>query len=280
MVRRTLGVDIDNVISVTDPAIRKLLRDTLGISLGQEQVVHYAYHRCGITREQEYRVLELFHDVACTELDVMPGVVEALKVLKPRYSVVLVTSRNPVIRDKTSDWLRANGIQHDSLVFESAKPLKRAQRLAIQLNTGALPISLTVLSVERPTPTVTPTPTPPGKDYIGLVDNLRGAGASVDPVGEVTQPFFSGKGFIIKVNGDDVQVFEYADARAAEAEAALVSPDGFSIGTSGTSGISMVGWVAPPHFYREGTLIVLYVGESEAVMEALDGVLGSQFAGQ
>jgi uncharacterized HAD superfamily protein len=121
VVRKTLGVDIDNVISVTDPAIRRLLRDTFGISLAQEQVVHYAYHRCGITREQEHRVLELFHDVACTELDVVPGAVEALKVLKPRYNVILVTSRNLVIREKTRDWLRANDIRHDSLVFESAK---------------------------------------------------------------------------------------------------------------------------------------------------------------
>ncbi len=129
-------------------------------------------------------------------------------------------------------------------------------------------------------PTPEPTAPPivshggPVKDYISLVDNLRAAGAIVAPAGEVTQPFFSVKGLIINVNGGDVQVFEYTDVAAAEAETALVSSDGSSIGTS------MVNWVAPPHFYKVGKLIVLYVGESEAVIDALESVVGSQFAGR
>jgi len=39
-------------------------------------------------------------------------------------------------------------------------------------------------------------------------------------------------------------------------------------------------WVAPPHFYKAGRIIVLYVGENAAVTEALDTVLGPQFAGK
>ena len=114
----------------------------------------------------------------------------------------------------------------------------------------------------------------PVTDYISLIDNLRQAGATVEPAGELTQPFFSVNGRVIVVNGGDVQVFEYADAVTAEAEAALVSPDGSSIGTS------MVGWVASPHFYRVEKLIVLYVGDSETVTDVLESVLGKQFAGR
>ncbi len=114
----------------------------------------------------------------------------------------------------------------------------------------------------------------PVTDYVSLIDNLRQAGATVEPAGEMTQPFFSVNGRVIVVNGGNVQVFEYADAAAAEAEAALVSPDGSSVGTS------MVGWVAPPHFYRVEKLIVLYVGDSEAVTDVLESVLGQQFAGR
>ncbi len=114
----------------------------------------------------------------------------------------------------------------------------------------------------------------PVTDYVSLIDNLRQAGATVEPAGEVTQPFFTVTGNIITVNGGDVQVFEYADAAAAEAEAALVSPDGSSIGTS------MPFWVGPPHFYKAGRLIVLYVGDSEAVTDVLESVLGQQFAGR
>ncbi len=114
----------------------------------------------------------------------------------------------------------------------------------------------------------------PVTDYVSLVDNLRQAGATVEPAGEVSQPFFAVAGNIIVVNGGDVQVFEYADAAAAEAEAAVVSPDGSSVGTS------MVGWVASPHFYRVEKLIVLYVGDGEAVTAVLESVLGQQFAGR
>ena len=114
----------------------------------------------------------------------------------------------------------------------------------------------------------------PVTDYVSLIDNLSQAGATVKPAGELTQPFFSVNGKVIVVNRGDVQVFEYADAAAAEDEAALVSPDGSSVGTS------MIGWVASPHFYRAEKLIVLYVGDSEAVTDVLESVLGQQFAGR
>jgi hypothetical protein len=125
---------------------------------------------------------------------------------------------------------------------------------------------------------VPPTPTTsyggPVRDYIGLVDNLRATGANIQPAGDITQPFFSVKGLVITVNGSNVQVFEYADADAADVEAALVSSDGSSIGTT------MASWVAPPHFYKAEKLIVLYVGESEAIIDILESVLGPQFAGR
>ncbi len=113
----------------------------------------------------------------------------------------------------------------------------------------------------------------PVTDFVSLVDSLRSAGATVEPAGEVSQLFFSVQGQVITVNGEDVQVFEYDDAASADAEAALVSPDGSSVGTT------MVLWIATPHFYQTGQLIVFYVGDSTAVIDALEEVLGPQFAG-
>ena len=120
-------------------------------------------------------------------------------------------------------------------------------------------------------------PTSPGgpvTDYISLTNNLRKAGATVEPAGEVTQPFFSVQGKVITMNGSDVQVFEYENATVADNEATLVSSDGSSVGTS------MISWVAPPHFYKAGKLIVLYIGESESIIDILESVLGPQFAGR
>lgn len=111
-------------------------------------------------------------------------------------------------------------------------------------------------------------------DYASLIDNLRTAGVSVEPEGEVDQPFFSVEGRIIKVSGEDVQVFQYFHATAADAQAALVSPDGSAVGTS------KLHWVGPPHFYKKGKLLVLYVGGNAKALKALEAVLGRQFAGK
>ena len=111
-------------------------------------------------------------------------------------------------------------------------------------------------------------------DRANLVDSLRAAGAKVEPAGEVSQPFFSVKGQIIKVSGSDVQVFEYASAAAADTEAKGVSPDGSVVGRS------RVGWIAPPHFYKKGKLVVLYLGDDTTVIKVLESVLGRQFAGK
>ncbi|MFC1955890.1 hypothetical protein ACFLWZ_05120 [Chloroflexota bacterium] len=125
-----------------------------------------------------------------------------------------------------------------------------------------------------PSGTVSPSPV---QDYDSLVDNLRDAGATVEHETlpqVIVQDFFSVTGQVFKVNGEEVQLFEYSNQSEAEAEATLVSPDGSSIGTS------MPFWMAPPHFYKAGKIIVLYVGENPAVTKALETVLGTQFAGQ
>jgi hypothetical protein len=108
----------------------------------------------------------------------------------------------------------------------------------------------------------------------GLMTQLRGQGVKAERAGEISQPFFSVKGQGISVNGENVQVFIYASPGAAEAEAKLISPDGGSVGTN------MMSWMAPPHFYRKGELIALYVGREQAVVDALVAILGPQFAGR
>ena len=118
---KMLGVDIDNVIAVTDPAIRKSIGDLYGIWLDQEQISQYEYSKCGLTEEQERRVLETFRDVTCGELDVVPGAIEALTALSQRYRIILVTSRHPELVEKTKEWLKLKSIPHDQLIFEKDK---------------------------------------------------------------------------------------------------------------------------------------------------------------
>jgi hypothetical protein len=118
----------------------------------------------------------------------------------------------------------------------------------------------------------------PVVDYASLVDALRAAGATVEPAGEILQPFFAPPGQALKVNGADVQVFEFIDEDQAEAAASQVAPDGGSF--SGPDGVSQVGWIDTPHFFKSGRLIVMYVGSDPAVTGLLEPVLGQQFAGR
>jgi hypothetical protein len=113
----------------------------------------------------------------------------------------------------------------------------------------------------------------PVKDLKGLIGKLRAGGSRVRRAGRVSQPFFSVRGRAIAVRGEQVQVFEYANAAAAEREAKLVDPSGSSVGTS------MMSWTGPPHFYKGGRLVVLYVGGNQDVIRALESALGPQFAG-
>jgi hypothetical protein len=112
------------------------------------------------------------------------------------------------------------------------------------------------------------------EDHHSFLAALEAAGATIETGEPISQAFFTPEGSIIKVNGMDVQVFEYESAEAMENEASQVAPDGGSIGTT------MVTWMDTPHFYKAGRIIVLYVGSDETVLELLENVLGPQFAGR
>ena len=127
------------------------------------------------------------------------------------------------------------------------------------------------LSTEAPSPIVSHGG--PVDDYVSLVDNLRAAGEAIEPAGNVSQPFFTPQGQVLTVSGEDVQAFEFGSAEEADTVAETVSADGSSIGTSN------VRWVAPPHFYKAGRLIVIYVGSDSDVINVLQDAMGSQFAG-
>lgn len=119
-----------------------------------------------------------------------------------------------------------------------------------------------------------PSKSGPVTDYPSVVKSLRALGAGAVGAGEVEQPFLSITGRMIKVHGEDVQVFQYATAAAADAEARPISPDGMAVGTR------KIHWIGSPHFFKGGKLLVVYVGDSDKVLRSLEAVLGRQFAGK
>ncbi len=139
-----------------------------------------------------------------------------------------------------------------------------------------LPVLLVIwaLMVSGCAKVATPTEPPALENTASLIIALEAAGATVETGEPVSQVFFRPEGSIIKVNGADVQVFEYESAEAMESEASQVAPDGGSIGTT------MVTWVDTPHFYKASRILALYIGSDETVLGLLQQVMGTQFAGR
>ncbi len=92
--------------------------------------------------------------------------------------------------------------------------------------------------------------------------------------GTVEQPFFNVKGRMLHLLDEDIQSFEFPNPTAALASAKNIRTDGSGSDTT----VAM--WIAPPHFYRKGRIIVLYLGRNKILIGYLAKVLGPQFAGQ
>ena len=105
-----------------------------------------------------------------------------------------------------------------------------------------------------------------------LSEQLRAAGASVEPGAPIAQAMFSVPGQNLTVNGTKLQVFEYSSEAEAVKDRETVSLDGSSIGA-----VSML-WMTQPHFYHQGTLVALYIGEDPDLLRMFENSLGPQFA--
>lgn len=114
----------------------------------------------------------------------------------------------------------------------------------------------------------------PVETYEELTAALGHRGSTVNTLESIEQPFFEPVGQGLEVDGHQIQVFEYASVEDALAAAQGISADGSSIGTT------MVSWVETPHFFTSGTLIVLYVGDAQTVLETLQAIMGPQIAGR
>lgn len=80
-------------------------------------------------------------------------------------------------------------------------------------------------------------------------------------------------------DNEDILIFVnvYKSNQAMEIDAQNISIDGCSYKTE-KSGIN-VSWVAPPHFFKKGNIIVQYIGEDDILVSDLSDILGDEFAG-
>ncbi len=105
-----------------------------------------------------------------------------------------------------------------------------------------------------------------------FVQALRQQGFSVSLAGEISPDvngFFSVPAHQVRVNESQVNAFEYPSPEAAAAEAARISSDGQP------SPVARITWVSTPRFYLQSRLIVLYVGCSTDIVQALQVAVGA-----
>jgi len=133
-------------------------------------------------------------------------------------------------------------------------------------------------------PTPTPAPFPPSgggsiiADSQALELSLKAKGADVEYGGQsgVSKQF----GLLpteMKVNGQQVFIYEFGPGSAAVEASKTVSSDGATFTTADGLVMSVL-WVAPPHFYLFGNAIILYIGNDEGIGRLLNSV-ATQFAG-
>lgn len=126
----------------------------------------------------------------------------------------------------------------------------------------------------------------PVRDHVSMIDHLRARGYTVEPIGDVEQPFLRAQGTTLRISGGDlqqpaeVQSYDYNDADMGGDGAAAAAADAAQIGPDGNPRTAMISWIAPPHFFLKERAFVLYVGSDPAVLRLLVDTLGPQFAGR
>jgi hypothetical protein len=132
-------------------------------------------------------------------------------------------------------------------------------------------------------PSATTSPTvQPVTDYTSFIEALETAGFDIrqgDRTGgdgpfSLTEP-----GRSVYIDGVRVATYAYPSEEALDRFRSGVTDHGYGVPVGEAPGVAHVDWVDPPHFYAAGTLLVLYVGEEQHTLEALDLLIGPQFAG-
>ncbi len=115
--------------------------------------------------------------------------------------------------------------------------------------------------------------------YSNFVHQLHQKGVSTSPTKALNTDFFSGTAYGLVIYSERISVFEYDTNAAMQNDANNISSDGSTIRNQ-NGGSAAVDWIAPPHFYKAGRLLVFYVGSNRYVTTLLQSILGSQFAGR
>ena len=114
-----IGIDIDGVIGDSDKVFRKYIKKYLGINLRREDVKDFYYEKVLGIPENEMKNFwkRIDEEKRWLEIEILPGAKTALKYLKEKYQIIIITARPKNIRNLTEEWISKNQIYYDRLYF-------------------------------------------------------------------------------------------------------------------------------------------------------------------
>lgn len=124
--RKTLYVDLDNVIADTDPCVRALIKKHVGISASRKAVTCFDYYKAlKYSKSSESPVWEEFFDNGISKLQPIKGAISALERLSLFCRIEILTARqkNRRVEELTGAWLSKHRVPYDTfaIVTEAEK---------------------------------------------------------------------------------------------------------------------------------------------------------------
>lgn len=125
-------------------------------------------------------------------------------------------------------------------------------------------------------------PTPPPSSVQSGFDSasqtLKINGAAVVVLSEEPGGLLDGPLTSVLINGEQVDVYEFASTSDANTAAATVSSDGTLITKPGSPPIA-IDFLDHPHYFQQDNVIVVYTGGDSKLIELLRDTFGAEFAG-
>lgn len=116
-------------------------------------------------------------------------------------------------------------------------------------------------------------------DLFDLPGKLQAQGLSVSPSGTTStfSSVFHVSGYSLKVNEEYLVYYPFPDS--ASLKTIYISPEGATLRNKDGAYLSFSPVKIGPHVYIKDNLFVLYIGDNQTIINALQAVLGSQVAG-
>ncbi|MBK1811226.1 hypothetical protein JHL18_11345 [Clostridium sp. YIM B02505] len=106
-----------------------------------------------------------------------------------------------------------------------------------------------------------------------FIEYLEKAGFKIKAITKGSDMLLKGEVTDININEEFINVYEYKNSDQMDGDLKTIRSDGAIVGNA------FVDWVYTPHLYKNGNIIVLYVGENKEIKDMIQKSVGNQFVG-